>query len=75
MNEPQRRTQRRKHLDASAIPIEEALLHRALILEVRAKRTAWDATHPELGIHPEEAQILQVMATEFRALAEELHWR
>lgn len=64
---PQRRTVRRKHLDASVVPVERALLGRA---DALAKTAASDdeegATMPR--------DIAAAIEGEFRALAEELHW-
>ena len=63
---PQRRTeaQRKRHLDASVVPVERALLHRADELErsVQHKLTL------------EAASTSTWLAAEFRALAEELHY-
>lgn len=71
MADPKRREQRRTHLDASVVPVERALLARAVVLDGRSD-TAPD--HPELGIGPAEARLLHETASEFRALAEELHY-
>lgn len=73
MTTPPRRTeaQRKRHLDASVVPVERALLERAGVLDGRAA----DAPgHPELGIGPADARVLRGVAAEFRALAEELHF-
>jgi hypothetical protein len=56
---PQRRETRKTHLDASVVPVEQALLARADALDKRTQ-------------HIEEIPWSQV-AAEFRALAEELH--
>lgn len=58
--EPQRRPEPRKHLDASVVPVERALLARADALEARPQ-------------YVEEIPWKQV-AAEFRRLAEELHY-
>ena len=67
MNEPKRREQRRTHLDASAVPVERALLARAEELHEAASDAADD-----------EQRLAHVVAatlgTEFERLAEELHW-
>jgi hypothetical protein len=62
---------RRKHLDASVKHVEDALLIRAKVLDDRADIAP---AHPELGIGPAEARLLHEVASEFRALAEELHY-
>lgn len=70
MTEPQRRPQRRTHLDASVVPVERALLARAEQLSRSAKVeeiTADLASETNRVIYRE-------MAREFRDLAEELHW-
>jgi hypothetical protein len=61
---PQRRTVRLTHLDAHVVPVERALIARAEVLEQRSK---------ELG--DGDDQIYLVIAAEFRAMAEELHFR
>lgn len=73
MGRPTRRTdlQRVKHLDAHIQPVEDALLARAAILDERA---AAAPENPELGISPEDARLLRGVASEFRALADELHY-
>jgi hypothetical protein len=61
---PQRREQRRTHLDASVVPVEQALLARAEALEAEAEK-------------PDNASVasgLNLLAGEFRDLAEELHF-
>jgi hypothetical protein len=64
-SEPQRREQRRTHLDASVVPVERALLHRAEELFDRAGRQI-DNVSRSIDLE---------MSAEFRALAEELHWQ
>lgn len=71
MAEPKRRDQRRTHLDASAVPVERALLARAAVLDDRAGTASGQ---PQLGIGPDDARLLHGVASEFRALAEELHY-
>jgi hypothetical protein len=61
VGEPQRRTQRRTHLDASVVPVERALLARAQVLESGADDDNAEPAWPFL-------------AAEFRELAEELHY-
>lgn len=58
-----RRPQRRKHLDVSVLPVEQALLARAT--EIERENSPAEKTGPAL----------LAVACEFRALAEELHWR
>lgn len=70
---PQRKAARKTHLDASVVPVEQALLGRAAELEQSAAQPA------ALGDSPAEAlfivRVREQVAAEFRALAEELHWR
>lgn len=68
--QPQRRTdaQRKTHLDASVVPVERALNEQAKALEQMAMSPA------VAGSDPADAVIMARMATEFRALAEELHY-
>lgn len=61
---PQRRTVRRTHLDASAVPVERALLDRASRLNERGT-----AMLPGF-----EADTLLAISAEFTELAEALHW-
>lgn len=63
--QPQRRTeaQRKRHLDASVVPVERALLHRADELEAR-----------EAPEHIGGKPAAEWLAAEFRTLAEELHY-
>jgi hypothetical protein len=76
---PVRRTERRRHLDASAVPVEQALLHRAEALETGQAygmseltdgTAVWDADAPR---QPAELAA-RWLAGEFRTLAEELHY-
>lgn len=68
MNEPKRRENRRTHLDASAVPVERALI-------ARAKEIEQDDLTTSANMSPEVVTAVQViLAAEFRALAEELHW-
>lgn len=62
MAEPQRREQRRTHLDASVVPVERALIARAGKLEDQSRATDGG-----------NASYLFI-AVQFRDLAEELHW-
>ena len=57
---PKRREKRNTHLDASAVPVERALLARAAVLDQEAA----DA----------EVATVSWLADEFRKLAEELHY-
>lgn len=72
MADPKRREQRRTHLDASVVPVERALLARAQELASAAHTTR------ELDEYPLDVVIAtrteRLMAAEFRALAEELHF-
>lgn len=81
MSEPQRRTQRRTHLDASVVPVERALLARAGDMESAAatfREAARDSPladdEPISEFARVQAAVLSVIAAESRALAEELHW-
>lgn len=68
---PKRRTVRNTHLNAAAVPVEQALLERAAELDNQAEALMDDLGTPtqELG-----AGIRRIMAAEFRALADELHY-
>jgi hypothetical protein len=66
---PKRREVRRTHLDAGVVPVERALLARAEAIESRIVTSH----NVMLDANPIGAVILLV-AGEFRALAEELHW-
>jgi hypothetical protein len=70
MTGPKRRVQRRTHLDAGVVPVEQALLARAEALEEQAGVPAAD---PGTPAHAYSSSIA-LIANEFRALAEELHW-
>lgn len=70
MAEPQRREQRRTHLDASVVPVERALLARATQLSRSARVEELTADLPS----ETNRVIYGEMAREFRDLAEELHW-
>lgn len=79
--EPQRREQRRTYLDASVVPVERALLARVADMESASATFRQAASAPPLADDKPAAQFalgradtLDVMAIEFRALAEELHW-
>jgi hypothetical protein len=65
MAEPQRRETRRPHLDASVVPVKQALLARASALTKAAD---------DPDVFPLEQVVSQHVAAEFLALAEELHW-
>lgn len=67
MSAPPRRTQRKTHLDASAVPVERALLSRADFLDLVAQ------DHVSKG-NTVNVTVATLMSSEFRALAEELHW-
>ena len=78
MNEPTRREVRRTHLDASAVPVERALLARAELIgaEVGVVRQVFRVAgidNPRQVTARSEA-VAVIVANEFRALAEELHW-
>ena len=83
-SEPQRREVRRTHLDASAVPVERALLARADAIESRivtSHNVEWttdvqavrDAVTKAAEDEGRNA-VARIVAGEFRALAEELHW-
>jgi hypothetical protein len=79
--QPQRREQRKTHLDASVVPMERALLARAADMESASATFRQAASAPPLAGDEAAAQsalaraaVLDVTASEFRALAEELHW-
>ena len=67
---PKRREQRRTHLDASVVPVERALLARADTLE--------QAIRDEMGggaaVNMIRVTAADIVADEFRMLAEALHW-
>lgn len=65
LNEPSRRDLRRTHLDASVVPVERALLARAGVLEGGEQQPGETDIAFGMGL---------LLAQEFRALAEELHW-
>ena len=74
---PKRREQRRTHLDASAVPVERALLARAG--EIGSDYAAARKAARVHGVQSDMAEVIadamaEPVATEFRALAEELHW-
>jgi hypothetical protein len=73
MSEPQRRETRRKHLDVSVVPVDRAYRARAADLEKQAADYERDVMEPG-GALPEFIEDKLVLAREFRALAEELHW-
>lgn len=72
MNVPQRRENRRTHLDASVVPVERALLARAGVLEQHVAEIT--ARLDKGAALPEFAEDKLTLAAEFRALAEDLHW-
>lgn len=74
---PARRDQRRTHLDASAVPVERALLARADSPEPVASSLI-EAAHAA-GITDQQLDIITdivscMVFNQFRLLAEELHW-
>lgn len=77
---PRRRTQRRDHLDASAIPVELALLERAAQMEAASAIMHKETDRQDAAGAPWPAEehiravALDTTASAFRALAEELHW-
>lgn len=71
MTGPRRLEKRQAHLDARIVPVEAALLARAEALE----REVADGGGFIPDDHPERSPgALLVVAVEFRALAETLHW-
>ena len=62
--QPKRREVRRPHLDAAVVPVERALLARAEAIERQEVAKGGDLPS-SVGLF---------LATEFRALAEELHF-
>jgi hypothetical protein len=74
---PQRRAQRKTHLDASAVPVERALLARADDLEtlaLSARGASAAIGGPVLAKDHMTPDLADAVAAEFRSLAEELHW-
>ena len=81
--EPQRREQRRTHLDASAVPVERALLARADGLDPHELTAVLRRQFRVHGADPKAAEkqagifapvLIETLAAEFRALAAELHY-
>ena len=74
---PPRREQRKTYLDASVVPVSLALLARADALETEALTVSANiGNEPWDRIKENEAhKVISAIATEFRALAEELHWQ
>ena len=75
---PKRREQRRTHLDASVVPVEAALVARAG--EIGSDYAAARKAARAHGVQSDMAEVIAdamagMVAAEFRALAEELHWR
>lgn len=76
--QPKRREVRRPHLDAAAVPIERALLARAdqigshLDVVRKAARVHGLTDEPLVGVLADA--VAEIVAGEFRSLAEELHW-
>ncbi len=74
---PQRRTERRKHLDASVVPVEKALLARAgaigshLDVVRQAARVHGLTDEALVGVIADA--VAEIVAAEFRAMADELH--
>jgi hypothetical protein len=69
---PKRRAVRITHLNAATVPVEQALIARAEVLESEALDSE--------GFIPDDKPertpwLLGTIAGEFRLLAEELHWR
>ena len=74
---PPRRARRNTYLDASVVPVERALLARAG--EIGSDYAAARAAAAAHGVQSNLAEIIAdavatLVATEFTALAEELHW-
>lgn len=80
-NQPKRRESPKTHLDASTVPVERAYLARAEVLSSEAMRV-FAVLGPERngpGMDPDwreriEPSLKLMLAAEFRALAEELHY-
>jgi hypothetical protein len=79
--EPQRREHRKTHLDASVVPVEQALLARAADLESSSMTFRQAVEQSTFGDDQAAAEFAVttaaahgVMANEFRRLAEELHY-
>jgi hypothetical protein len=79
--QPPRREQRKTHLDASVVPVERALLARAgqvgsdLGTVRRELRVHGITERDARGLTEVIANsVAAIVAAEFRALAEELHW-
>jgi hypothetical protein len=80
MADPQRRETRRTHLDASVVPVERALIARADSLDEQAHELHASA-QARVDIDQQTAEEVtelvgrrRLLAKEFRALAEELHF-
>ena len=77
MTDPKRREQRRPHLDASIVPVERALLARASEIGShrgvarQAARVHGLTAEPLVSVLADA--VAEIVATEFRTLAEELH--
>jgi hypothetical protein len=67
MNQPPRRTEPHKHLDASIGPVERSLRHRADVLDAEAHEPE---SEPTIG-----SAVKMLLAQEFRALADEFHFQ
>ena len=67
---PKRREQRRTHLDASVVPVERALLARADTLDQAAR----DEISRGVAVNMIRVTAADLVADEFRMLAEALHW-
>ena len=72
--QPKRREQRRTHLDASAVPVERALLARAAALTAEPGYEVREVVACERVVPMMSVTERAWLAGEFRTLAEELHW-
>ena len=76
MTTPQRKEQPKPHLDASLIPLEQALRHRA---DELANSPQIRIRLRQVGLNPGHADtvgraLAAFVAAEFRAIADELHY-
>ena len=72
--QPPRRTTPAPHLLPQVVPVEKALLARAEAIEADADLLEAQAQKLGPGMPPLDAIACRVVATEFRALADELHY-
>jgi hypothetical protein len=78
MQEPQRKTVRTRHLDASIVHVERALLARAEIvgsqLDIVRRAARMNGIVDERLVSAIADMVAEIVHEEYRALAEELHW-